>query len=57
LEDKTTCKQPGVVGAFGLLRNILLFFHAEQETHSTINGYVEAIAANPSKAYSMLKAK
>jgi hypothetical protein len=57
LEDKTTCKQPGVVGAFGLLRNILLFFYAEQDVHPTINGYVESTAANPSKAYSMLKAK
>lgn len=57
LEDKTTCKQPGIVGALGLLRNILLFFHAEQKIHTTINGHVEAIAANPSKAYAMLTAR
>ena len=57
LEDKTTCKQPGVVAAFGLLRNILLHFHADQEIHTTITGHVEAIAANPCKAYSMLTAR
>ncbi|NLX26505.1 MAG: hypothetical protein GXY61_11205, partial [Lentisphaerae bacterium] len=57
LEDETTCKQPGVVAAFGLLRNILLFFHAEQEFHTTINGHVEAIVANQSKAYAMLTAR
>jgi len=57
LEDKTTSKQPGVVASFGLLRNILLFFHAEQEVHNTLNGHVEAITANPSKAYAMLTAR
>jgi len=35
----------------------VLFFHAEQEIHDTITGHVEAIAADPYKAYSMLTAR
>jgi hypothetical protein len=40
-----------------MLRNILLFFFNEQETHTTLPGFVEAVAADSSKAYSMLKAR
>lgn len=39
-----------------MLRNVALFFFNEQQVHSTLTGFVEAVAAEPAKAYSMLKA-
>ena len=55
LEDKTRSRNPQLVGTFAMLRNILLFFFNDQELHTTLPGFVEAVAADSSKAYSMLK--
>ena len=37
-----------------MLRNILLFTYKEQDEHTTLPGFVEAIAADENKAFSML---
>lgn len=55
LEDKTRSRNPTLVGALAMLRNILLFTHKEQEEHETLPGFVEAIAANANNAFAMLK--
>jgi hypothetical protein len=57
LEDKTRSRNPQPAGAMTMLRNILLFFFHEQEMHTALPGFVEAVAADSSKAYSMLKAR
>ena len=57
LEDKTRSRNPTIVASLCMLRNLVLFFFNEQQTHSTLTGFVEAVAADPSKAYSMLKAR
>ena len=54
LEDKTRSRNPALVGALAMLRNILLFMHKEQELHTTLPGFVEDIAANKNKPFSML---
>jgi hypothetical protein len=54
LEDKTRSRNPTLVGALAMLRNVLLFTHKEQEEHITLPGFVEAIAANKNKVFSML---
>jgi hypothetical protein len=54
LEDKTRSRNPTLVGAFAMLRNILLFMHKEQELHATLPGFVEEIAADKRKVFSML---
>ena len=54
-EDQTRSRNSNLVGALALVRNVLLFFFNEQEIHSTLPGFVEAIAADASKAYSMIK--
>lgn len=56
-EDKTSSRNPNIVGTFAMLRNILLFFFNDQEIHSTITGFVEAVAADSSMAHSMIKAR
>ena len=54
LEDKTRSRNPALVGALAMLRNILLFTHKEQEKHVTLPGFAEDIAADNNKAFSML---
>ncbi len=54
LEDKTRSRNPALVGALAMLRNILLFMHKEQDNHATLPGFAEDIAANGSQAFSML---
>jgi len=54
LEDKTRSRNPKLVGALGMLRNTLLFMHKEQDLHVTLPGFVEDIAADNNKAFSML---
>jgi len=53
-EDKTRSRNPALVGALAMLRNILLFTHKEQDKHATLPGFVEDIAADKNKAFSML---
>ena len=53
-EDKTRSRNPAFVGALAMLRNILLFTHKEQDQHDTLPGFVEDIAADNNKAFSML---
>ena len=36
------------------LRNVLLFTHKEQDLHATLPGFVEEIAADKNKVFSML---
>ncbi len=45
LEDKTRSRNPILVGALAMLRSTLLFMRKEQEEHTTLPGFVEAIAA------------
>ena len=54
LEDKTRSRNPAFVGTLAMLRNILLFTHKEQDKHATLPGFVEDIAADNNKAFSML---
>jgi hypothetical protein len=54
LEDKTRSRNPPLVGALAMLRNTLLFMYKEQSEQATLPGYVEAVAANNNKAFSML---
>lgn len=54
LEDKTRSRNPTLVGVLAMLRNTLLFMHKEQDEHTTLPGFVEAIAANKNRAFSML---
>jgi predicted transposase YbfD/YdcC len=56
-EDKTRSRNPKLVATLAMLRNALLFFFSEQQIHSTLTGFVESVAADPSKAYSMLTAR
>jgi len=57
LEDKTRSRNPTIVASLAMLRNLVLFFFNEQQAHSTLTGFVEGVAADPSKAYSMLTAR
>ena len=57
LEDKTRSRNPNIVATFAMLRNVLLFFFNDQQVHSTLTGFVEAVAADPTKSYAMLKAR
>ena len=57
LEDKTRSRNPNIVATFAMLRNVLLFFFTEQSTHSTLTGFVESVAADATKAFSMIKAR
>jgi len=57
LEDKTRSRNPNIVAAFAMIRNLVLFFLNEQQVHSTLTGFVEATAADPSKAYAMIKGR
>ena len=54
LEDKTRSRNPTLVGALAMLRNILLFMYKEQDLHATLPGFVEDIAADKGNAFSML---
>jgi len=54
LEDKTRSRNQTLVGALAMLRNILLFNYKEQDFHATLPGFVEEIAADKNKAFSML---
>ena len=54
LEDKTRSRNPRLVGTLAMLRNLLLFMHKEEEPEATLPGFVEAIAADKRKAFSML---
>jgi len=57
LEDKTRSRNPTIVASLAMMRNLVLFFFNEQQAHSTLTGFVEAVAADSSAAYSMLKAR
>ncbi len=54
LEDKTRSRNPVIVGTFAMLRNLLLFMHKEQDLHATLPGFVEDIAADKNKVFSIL---
>ena len=56
-EDKTRSRNPNIVATLCMLRNVALFFFTEQQVHSTLTGFVEDVAADASKAYSMIKAR
>lgn len=57
LEDTTRSRNPTIVASLAMLRNVALFFFDEQQVHTTLTGFVEAVAADSTKAYSMLKAR
>lgn len=57
LEDKTRSRNPTIVAVFAMIRNLVLFFLNEQQVHSTLTGFVEATAADTSKAYAMIKGR
>ena len=54
LEDKTRSRNPSIVGTLAMLRNILLFIHTEQSSYPTLPGFVEDIATNSNKPFSMI---
>ena len=54
LEDKTRSRNPTIVGALAMLRNVFQLKHKEQEPHATLPGFVEDIAADGNKPFSML---
>jgi hypothetical protein len=54
LEDKTRSRNPSIVGAFAMLRNALLLFFDQQQIHSTLTGFVEAVAADSTKAFALI---
>ncbi len=54
-EDKTRSRNPSIVATFAMLRNVALFFFNDQQVHSTLTGFVEAVAADQPMAYSMVK--
>ncbi len=54
LEDKTRSRNPTMVGALAMMRNVLLFKYRDQDEHPTLPGFVEDIAANKNKAFSMV---
>ena len=56
-EDKTRSRNPNIVATLAIMRNVLLFFYSNQNIHPTLPGYVEDIAADPDKSFSMIKAK
>jgi predicted transposase YbfD/YdcC len=56
-EDKTRSRNPNIVAACAMIRNLVLHFLNEQQVHTTLPGFVEATAADPSKAYSMIMAR
>ena len=56
-EDKTRSRNPNIVATFAMLRNTVLFFFNNQQVHSTLNGFVEDVAADKTKAFSMLKGR
>jgi hypothetical protein len=56
-EDKTRSRNPTIVATFAMLRNVLLFFYNDQHAHATLTGFVEAVAADPTEAYSMMNAR
>ncbi len=57
LEDKTRSRNPNIVATFAMLRNVLLFFFSGQYAYSTLTGFAESVAANPTKAFTMIKAR
>jgi len=57
LEDRTRRRNPSLAGAMALLRNVLLFFFNDQRIRSTPAGFTEAVAADASRAYSMIKGR
>ena len=57
LEDKTRSRNPNIVAALAMIRNLVLFFLHEQQVHSTLTGFVEANAADASRTYTMIKAR
>lgn len=54
-EDLTRSRDPNLVATFALLRNILLLFFEKQRTSATLNGFVEALAADSSKAFLLIR--
>jgi predicted transposase YbfD/YdcC len=54
LEDKTRSRNPHIVAAFAMLRNLALFFFHEQNIHSTFTGFIEASAADYKSVHSMI---
>jgi predicted transposase YbfD/YdcC len=56
-EDKTRSRNPNIVAAFAMLRNVLLFFFNDQKVYSTLTGFVESVAADNTIAFSMLNAR
>lgn len=56
-EDKTRSRNPNIVATLAMMRNVLLFFFSNQDIHSNLPGFVEAITADPDKSYSMIKAE
>lgn len=56
-EDKTRSRNPNIVAALAMIRNLALHFFNQQQVHSTLTGFVEATAADVSKAYAMIKGR
>jgi len=55
LEDKTRSRNPNIVATLALIRNLALFFYSQQDTFSTLPGFIEANAADVFRSYRMIK--
>jgi len=57
LEDKTRSRNPALLGPLAMLRNTFLFMHKEHDVHKTLPGFVEDIAADGNKSFSMMRGR
>ena len=54
-EDHTRSRHPNLVGALALLRNALFAIHQpHHELYGVLNGFTEAVAADPSFTYRLI---
>lgn len=55
LEDKTRSKNPNIVASLALLRNCGLLFFQQQQKHSSLPAFTEAVASDTKLAYQIIK--
>jgi hypothetical protein len=57
-EDKTRSRNPSIVGNLILLRNLVLFFYAEQgDLYGCLPAFVETVASRPTLALRLIRSK
>ena len=53
-EDKTRSRNPNIVAAMALMRNVLFFFLNDDQHTTNVNAFTEAIAANSDEALEII---